>query len=61
MNEFQIIEAVKSRTQKQKIVAKEIGLDSIYLNKILNGKEKPGDAALRRMEQWLLKQTLTEF
>lgn len=56
MNEEEIIKAIKSRTQKQKTIAKEIGLDSIYLNKILNGKEIPGDAALRRMELWLAKQ-----
>lgn len=56
MDNEKVIEGVKSRTQKQKVVAEQIGLDPIYLNKILNKKEVPGDAALRRMEIWLSKQ-----
>lgn len=56
MNKEEIIQAVLNRTQKQTVVAKEIGLDLIYLNKILKGKADPGDAALRRMETWINKQ-----
>jgi hypothetical protein len=57
MTDEEIINAVRNKVQKQKDVAKEIGIDSIYFNKILSKSSavKAGDAVLRRMERWLNK------
>lgn len=57
MTNEEIIKAVKNKVQKQIDVAKEIGIDPIYFNKILsdNSCVKAGDAVLRRMEIWLNK------
>ena len=57
MTDEEIIKAVKNKVQKQKDVAKEIGIDPIYFNKILSDKNslRAGDAVLRRIEIWLNK------
>lgn len=55
MTDREIIDAVNNKVQKKKDVAKEIGVDYIYLSKILNGAIPVGKSVLRRMETWLNK------
>uniref|UniRef100_A0A6M3K1M2 Uncharacterized protein n=1 Tax=viral metagenome TaxID=1070528 RepID=A0A6M3K1M2_9ZZZZ len=43
---------VKSLSQTQDEIAKEIGIARIYFNAILNGKVRPGREASQKIEKW---------